>query len=403
MKVAGTRFTSFAGHGTKAPAPFTQSLLAFLRRRLGAPPLSVVLWNGVELSLSTDPPVARLVVKDWRTLARIALDPALQVGEAYAAGDLEIQGDLLAALEAVFRCWPDGGHSAWSLRSALRGSSRDEVRHHYDIGNAFYERWLDRELVYTCAYFQSPQAGLEEAQVAKMDLVCRKLRLRPGERVLEAGCGWGALARHMARTCGVTVTACNVAREQVAYARDRAREDGLEGRVEYVEDDYRNMTGRFDAFVSVGMLEHVGRGHYRGLGRLLNECLDPQRGRGLLHFIGRNRPSALNPWIRRHIFPGAYPPTLREVMEDVLEPWSFSVTDVENLRLHYALTLRHWRERFESAAGDVEQAFDAAFVRTWRLYLASSQAAFTTGWMQLFQVAFQRPRDNGLPWTRSSP
>jgi len=377
-------------------------LLALLQRRLGAPPLSLVLWNGVELALSPVSPIARLVVKNPRTLAKIALDPAFQIAESYRTGELQVDGDLVAALDAVFQRWPDGtGAGKWSLRSALRGSSRDDVQHHYDIGNAFYRLWLDREMVYTCAYYDPPDASLDQAQVAKMDYVCRKLRLQPGDRVLEAGCGWGALARHMARAYGASVTACNVSREQVRYARERAREEGLDRAVEYLEDDYRNVRGRFDVFVSVGMLEHVGRGHYRSLGRLIDECLEPERGRGLLHFIGRNRPTALNPWIRRHIFPGAYPPTLSEVMEDVLEPWNFSVTDVENLRLHYARTLRHWLERFEAAAGEVEAMFDRAFVRAWRLYLASSQVAFRTGYMQLFQMVFQRPRANDLPWTRA--
>jgi len=397
-----------SGAPTRSPGAALSSrvrpLLERFQRALGAPALSVRLWTGTELALSGQPPVARLVVKDWRTLAKIALDPSMQVCETYTSGDLEVEGDLVAALEAVFRTWPDEGRSRWSpsaLLSTLRGSSRDDVQHHYDIGNDFYRLWLDREMIYTCAYYDRPGAGLEEAQAAKMDHVCRKLRLAPGERVLEAGCGWGALARHMAREYGVSVTACNVSREQVRFARERAREEGLDGRVEYVEDDYRNVRGRYDAFVSVGMLEHVGRGHYRDLGRLIHRCLDAERGRGLLHFIGRNRPSALNPWIRRRIFPGAYAPVLREVIVDVLEPWGLSVVDVENLRLHYALTLRHWLERFEAARHEIERAYDRSFARAWRLYLASSQAAFTTGYLQLFQLVVQRPRDNSVPWTRS--
>src|SRR5690606_24874192 len=144
--------------------------------------------------------------------------------------------------------------------------SRDNVYHHYDIGNEFYRLWLDEQLAYTCAYFPEPEVSLEAAQVAKFDHVCRKLNLRPGERVVEAGCGWGALALHMAREYGVTVRAYNVSREQIAYARRRAQEEGLADRVEFVEDDWRNVTGRYDAFVSVGMLEHVGKHNYRKLG-----------------------------------------------------------------------------------------------------------------------------------------
>ena len=244
-------------------------------------------------------------------------------------------------------------------------------------------------MVYTCAYFPEPDGALEAAQIAKMDLVCRKLGLRPGERVIEAGCGWGSLALFMAREYGVTVRAFNISAEQIAYARDRAQAERLVDRVEFVEGDYREVRGECDAFVSLGMLEHVGLADYPTLGGVIDRSLTDQ-GRGLLHFIGRNRPGPLNPWIRKRIFPGAYPPILAEVFGNVLEPWDLSVLDVENLRLHYAATLAHWRRRFDAAADEVAGMFDDAFVRAWRLYLAGSQAAFVTGTMQLFQVVFAR-------------
>jgi len=309
----------------------------------------------------------------------------------------------VALLEAIYRHWaetPTGrrpepargeGHS---LRQA-----RENIHYHYDLGNDFYRLWLDAQLVYTCAYFPTPEATLEEAQAAKMEQVCRKVRLRPGETVVEAGSGWGALALHMARHHGVTVKAFNTSTEQVRHARERAGQEGLASRVEFIEDDYRNISGRFDAFVSVGMLEHVGRQHYRAFGEVVDRSLGPH-GRGLLHFIGRDRPRALNPWIRKRIFPGAYPPTLGEVTREVLEPVSLSVVDVENLRLHYALTLRHWRERFDRAAARVSGMFDETFVRAWRLYLAGSEVSFTTGYLQLFQVTFARG-SAPTPWTRA--
>jgi cyclopropane-fatty-acyl-phospholipid synthase len=205
----------------------------------------------------------------------------------------------------------------------------------------------------------------------------------------------------MAQHYGVSVRAFNVSSEQIAYARARARESGLAGLVEFVEDDYRNMRGQYDVFVSVGMLEHVGLGDYQAFGSVVERSLTGA-GRGLLHFIGRNQPGALNPWIRKRIFPGAYPPALPEVFERVLQPWNMSVLDVENLRLHYASTLDHWRRRFEAASDDVALMFDETFVRAWRLYLAGSQAAFTTGTMQLFQVVFARGASNEIRWTRSS-
>jgi cyclopropane-fatty-acyl-phospholipid synthase len=170
--------------------------------------------------------------------------------------------------------------------------------------------------------------------------------------------------------------------------------------VSYVEDDFRNTRGQFDVFVSVGMLEHVGLKNYADLGRVIHERIDPKKGRGLLHFIGRNSPDSVNTWISKRIFPGSYLPTLSEVLQEVLEPWNFSVLDVENIRLHYAKTLRHWSERFEAGWDTAAQLLDERLLRAWRLYLAGSQAAFTTGHLQLFQITFGRGQDNDVAWTR---
>jgi cyclopropane-fatty-acyl-phospholipid synthase len=215
---------------------------------------------------------------------------------------------------------------------------------------------------------------------------------------VEAGSGWGGLARYLARHYGVKVRSYNISAEQVAYARERARREGLDDEVEYVEDDYRNITGSYDVFVSVGMLEHVGVNHYPVLGRTIDGCLKDD-GRGLIHSIGQDHPRPLNEWIESYIFPGAYPPTLREMM-DIFEPVGLSVADVHNLRPHYAQTLRHWRERFDAHAGQVTEMFDEDFVRAWRLYLCGSIAAFTEGQLQLFQVLFRRPECRNLPMTR---
>jgi cyclopropane-fatty-acyl-phospholipid synthase len=372
-------------------------------RVMGKPPFRLVLWNGESVCTADPQPVAAVVVKNRQTLLRLMYRPELEFGEAYTDGRLRVDGDLVNLLEAVYRA-PVSRLADWMMRRARRprantlSGSRDNIHRHYDLGNDFYRLWLDERMVYTCAYFPTQSASLEEAQVAKMELVCRKVGLQPGERVVEAGCGWGALALHMARHHGVSVRAFNISREQIAYARERAHKEGLSDRVEFVEDDYRNVSGHYDAFVSVGMLEHVGKERYRDLGRVIDRCL-PAHGRGFIHTIGRNRPFPLNAWVEKHIFPGAYPPTLHEMMT-ILEPYSFSVLDVENLRLHYATTLRHWLTRFERAADHVATMFDDRFVRAWRLYLAGSVAAFSAGSLQLFQVSFARPQYNGIAWTR---
>jgi cyclopropane-fatty-acyl-phospholipid synthase len=343
--------------------------------------------------------VGTVRIHDRRTLFSLVWNREVGFGEAFRAGGLEVEGDLVRLLESVDRAvglprrrwWGGAGHGL--------ARSRRNVHHHYDLGNDFYRLWLDREMLYTCAYFPEPCVGLEEAQRAKMDHVCLKLGLQPGQKVVEAGCGWGGFALHMARHYGVTVRAFNISREQVLWARRRASAEGLDGRVEFVEDDYRNISGRYDAFVSLGMLEHVGRENYGPLGRTIARSLDPH-GRGLLHFIGRNRPAPLSAWIRRRIFPGAYPPSLREVAQGLFEPCALSVLDVENLRLHYAQTLSHWRARFEEASAAITERYGPTFFRTWRLYLAGSEAAFHAGSLQLFQVTFAPAESNSIAWTR---
>ena len=374
---------------------------------VGNPPIAMVLWNGEVIGHPAAK--ARMKIHDRRTFWQLLANVYLNFGDAFSEGRIEVEGDLLLFLEAVYRSedgQPRDGLAAalaeWRRRPRANtlGRSRSNIYHHYDIGDDFYRLWLDQEMVYTCAFFPSPQASLEEAQAAKMELVCRKLWLKPGETVVEAGCGWGALALYMARNFGVTVKAYNVSREQIRSARGRAKAEGLETRVEFIEDDYRTIRGHFDVFASIGMLEHVGTNHYRELGEVIHRCLRPA-GRGMVHTIGRDYPGCLNSWIERRIFPGAYAPSLREIM-DVLEPRSFSVLDVENLRLHYALTLQHWLDRFEAVASRVEEMFDEAFVRAWRLYLAGSLAAFRTGSLQLFQVLFARHGSNEIPWTRDT-
>jgi cyclopropane-fatty-acyl-phospholipid synthase len=375
--------------------------IARIRESVSSAPIRFALWDGFELRPRAGPAIGTIRFKSRRALFAWVWDPDLNFGESYMSGAVEIHGDLLAVLDAVYRALPQAVRRPWWLWQPSNDAraARENVHHHYDLGNDFYRLWLDRDMVYTCAYFPTPDATLEDAQIAKMDLVCRKLHLRPGEHVIEAGCGWGSLALFMARRYGVTVRAFNISSEQTAYARDRAREEGLGHRVEFIEDDYRAAQGACDAFVSVGMLEHVGAPDYPTLGRVIDRALSAS-GRGLLHFIGRNQPAPLNPWIRKRIFPGAYAPTLHEVFEGVLEPHAFSVLDVENLRLHYAKTLEHWYHRFNGAARQVAAMCDDTFVRAWRLYLAGSQASFATGSLQLFQVVFARGDCHTLPWTR---
>lgn len=385
--------------------PVENWLLKQIGERVAPARASVSLRGGSPDGFTGASPTASLTIRDRRTLLGLVLNPEISFGDAYTDGRVEVQGDLAAFLEELFRAGNRGTlgstlASRWLTllqNNTLRGS-RAHIHHHYDLNNDFYKLWLDSRMLYTCAYFARPSMTLEEAQVAKMDHVCRKLQLRPGESVVEAGCGWGSLALHMAREYGVRVRAYNVSKEQIAFAREQAHKSGLAGEVEFVEDDYRNISGRYDAFVSVGMLEHVGKNHYDEFARVIGRSVD-KSGRGLLHFIGRNYPQPLNAWIRKRIFPGGYPPALRESLE-LLEPLDMAVLDVENLREHYAWTLEHWLARFEKSSRHVAEMFGEPFVRLWRLYLAGSLAGFRAGSMQLYQVLFAGAECGAVPSTR---
>jgi cyclopropane-fatty-acyl-phospholipid synthase len=386
--------------------PVDRWLAARVQAMIDPAGVGLELWDGTAWSVDSPRRIGDLIVGDRRTLLGLVVNPELWFGEAYMSGRLQVRGPLEPVVEALTRLssptpsWRTRVATAAAWPNTLTGA-RHHVHHHYDLGNDFYAQWLDRELVYTCAYFDDPQMSLDAAQLAKLELVCRKLCLKPGDTVIEAGCGWGALARYMARQYGVQVKAFNVSREQLTYARARAAEEGLTSQVEFIDDDYRNVKGHFDVFVSVGMLEHVGLHHFGSLADVLRRSLRRDGGRGLLHFIGRDVPHPLNAWIRRRIFPGAYTPTLAELTTGILAPAGMSVIDVENLRLHYVRTLAHWSTRFAGAREQVRADYGDEFQRAWELYLAGSQAAFATGWMQLYQVVFG-PRESAPPyWTRA--
>lgn len=387
-------------------------LVLRLLEAVGNPPIAFELWDGQRVEAAAAGPLAAVFCLEDRTaLLQLLYKPTRTFGELYSSGRLKVEGDLEQALFELYQglrrhAAGSGGRTKQLNRLVAKRPRRNDPHHarrnihaHYDLGNPFYEIWLDADYnQYTCAYYADPQTTLEQAQAAKLELVCRKLALEPGDTVVEAGGGWGGLARYLARHYGVRVRSYNISTEQVAYSRDRAQREGLSDLIEYVEDDYRNISGTYDVFVSVGMLEHVGLGGYEDLGHVIDQCLHP-RGRGLIHSIGRTRPKPLNEWIETYIFPGAYPPSLREMMT-IFEAADLTVVDVDNLRSHYARTLSHWRERFELGADAVTEMFDERFVRTWRLYLAGSQTAFRTGDLQLFQVLFERTGSNRLPMTR---
>lgn len=377
-------------------------------RAAGNPRISVRLWDGNEFPVTGERPVACLEFLSRRAVLKLIAAPSVGFGECYSRGLIDVHGDFRAFMNEITAAVTRKRSRAYylpRLNSALQalrrnspGRSRHNAHHHYDLGNEFYRMWLDENMVYTCAYYDSPGVTLAEAQVAKLDHVCRKLDLKPGQTVVEAGCGWGSLAMHMAEHYGVKVTAYNVSSAQVAWAREQAAARRLDGRVSFVLDDYRSIDQDYDRFVSIGMLEHVGRASYRGLGDLVARCLKPE-GLALIHTIGRSHPNAADAWIRKYIFPGGHIPSLSEMMA-VFEPNKFTILDIENLRLHYARTCSDWLANFEAASAEVTKKHGREFTRLWRLYLAGAAAGFESGTLQLYQVLFTHGRNNAIPRTR---
>ncbi len=396
---------------SSTPSSLDRFLLRKLLQFAGHPSIEIQLWDGSRFSATQETPRTSLEFKNRSAFYSVIKNRDIGFGDTYSDGTVQVHGDLVEFLVEMFSTQQRVNQdSSWQSRlfqkltskkakkNTLLGS-KSNIHHHYDLGNEFYTLWLDQAAMqYTCAYFSRPDYTIEQAQIAKMDHVCRKLMLKPGQTVVEAGCGWGGLARHMARNYGVKVKSYNISHEQIIFAKERAKVEGLGDQVEYIEDDYRNITGEFDVFVSVGMLEHVGKLNYHVLGSVIDRCLS-KNGRALVHSIGRNVPELMSAWIEKRIFPGAYPPTIREMM-DIVEPFNFSVLDIENLRLHYAETLRHWLVRYDEHEDMVRNMFDERFVRAWRLYLSGSIAAFLVGSLQLFQLVFARGTDNSIALTR---
>ncbi|MCM2473377.1 class I SAM-dependent methyltransferase [Rhizobium sp. CG5] len=277
-------------------------------------------------------------------------------------------------------------------QSNRKGQAQRNVAHHYDLGNDFYKLFLDRNMLYSCAYFREPDETLEQAQRNKLRLLAAKLDLKPGMKVLDIGCGWGDLALYLAQLEGVEVLGVTLSKEQQALATQRAEAAGLSSRVRFELKDYRDLDQTFDRIVSVGMFEHVGVHHYDEFFKKLN-ALMPDDGIAVLHSIGHMSPPGMaSAWLRKYIFPGAYSPALSEVFE-VVEQNSLWVTDLEFLRVHYATTLAHWEKRFQHNRDKVVALYDERFARMWEFYLISAEMMFRTGSQLVFHMQLSRKRD----------
>jgi cyclopropane-fatty-acyl-phospholipid synthase len=387
-------------------------LFILLRQFVRRGSLTVATATGTTYTLGdgNGPPVA---VRFTTTKAQCAvlLDPELKLGEAYMDGTLVVEqgsiADVIAILLRQDRIFAPNW--AWLPRFArylfrrlqqfnLRSRARQNVAHHYDLDGGLYSLFLDGDQQYSCAYFESPDQSLDDAQLAKKRHLAAKLRLKPGTTVLDIGCGWGGLALYLAEIASARVTGITLSQEQYQRAQNRALERGRTQDTTFRLVDYRDVGGRFDRIVSVGMFEHVGVGFYDTFFGKCAELL-AEDGVALLHTIGRSgRPGITNPWIAKYIFPGGYIPALAEVLP-AIERAKLIVTDVEILQLHYAETLKAWRERFLAHRDEVVRLYDQRFVRMWEFYLACSEMAFREGDMIVFQIQMAK-RKSLTPATR---
>ena len=372
-------------------------------------PVTVELWNGTSVALGAAPSVT-IRVRSAAALRRM-LDPSFaSLGRAYVEGEIDVDGsatDIVAAATALSRHGhPPGGTGRRGSRRVWHTRPVDAaaIAYHYDVSNAFYAAWLDPEMVYSCAYFRTPEDGLDVAQMQKIDHVLRKLRVRPGDRLLDIGCGWGALVRRAASRFGARALGITLSRNQCEYARERIAAEGLADRCEVRLEDYRDAAGRYDRIASIGMFEHVGLRNLGGYFARINGLLADD-GIVLNHGITSTDPdSAETPWgggefIERYVFPHGELPhlslALREMCGAGLEP-----VDVENLRRHYALTLRHWVQRFEDAGPALRRMVDERRYRIWRVFLAGSAEGFAANRMALYQVQAVKGGSGVLPLTR---
>ncbi len=370
----------------------------------------VRLWDGETLRFGDEKPAFVLTLKTRQAARRIFAGGTLGFGEEYMAGNIDVEGDFkkpmhLGTLPEFANLKLSFGTKISMLFQYLKTldtliQSPKNISYHYDRGNNFYRLWLDESMTYSCAYFRTNNDSLEQAQQQKYEHICRKLQLREGETLVDIGCGWGGMLIYAAKNYGVSGVGCTLSEPQVQFAKERIQQEGLQDRITIAKQDYREIDGAFDKFVSIGMFEHVGK-------RFIPQFMEKTRsllkkgGIGVLHYIGKEKQTPGDPWTLKYIFPGGYIPLLGETVEEMGKAGLVTV-DVENLRLHYAMTLDEWSRRYEANVENIRQMFDESFVRMWRMFLIGSSAGFRYGNTRLYQITFTNGVNNELPLTREN-
>ena len=389
-------------------------VIAGLKKLIRHGQLKMILPSG-EVVLVGDPAsqtAVTLRLLDKNLLTKLAMNFTLALGEGYMDDRIKIeQGNLYDLIELFAINYRDAPLMPWDFAEKFftpilhaiqqhnpMSRAKQNVAHHYDLSGQFYKLFLDKDMQYSCAYFRTPNESLETAQQNKKHHIAQKLLLQPGMRVLDIGCGWGGMALYLAENYGVHVTGVTLSEEQHRIACERAAAAGMADKVEFHLRDYRTDNGQYDRIVSVGMFEHVGTGHYK---EFFQQCQNLLKANGvmLLHSIGRvDGPGTTDDWLRKYIFPGGYAPALSEVLP-VLESRGLWVTDIEVLRIHYAETLRHWRERFNAHRDEIRAIYDERFCRMWEFFLIGSEMEFRHLGIMVFQL--QISKDIGsVPLTR---
>jgi len=375
-------------------------------------PLRLRLWDGHEFDLGPDPSVT-IVVKDPQMVAQLTHPSLDALGGAFVEGKVELEGsisEVIRVCDELSTALLDEDEGSQPVRTLHdKETDAQSISYHYDLSNEFYQLWLDSNMVYSCAYFETGSESIEQAQEAKFRHLCRKLRLQPGEYLLDVGCGWGGLARFAAREFGARVFGITLSKEQLALARERVKADGLEDQVELQLLDYRDLPqdGRFDKVVSVGMFEHVGHANLPEYTRILFGAVKEgglvmNHGITAKHTDGRPVGRGAGDFIEKYVFPNGELPHLAMITANISEA-GLEVVDVESLRLHYARTLDHWSERLEDNLEAAAKLVPEQALRIWRLYLAGCAYAFARGWINLHQILAVKAHPDGsheLPWTR---
>lgn len=390
----------------------SKSLFEAVFKRVENGGLSVRYWDGKEVHYGDAEASFRIVFNKKPSFSALIDDPVLALGECYMNGEITFEGNLdemirLMSANSLFNPAKQSFaekvlSGAWAGFKSVKDKvwQKENIRAHYDLGNDFFALWLDKTMSYSCAYFKTPEDSLHQAQLQKIDLILRKMRLEPGMRLLDIGCGWGWLIQRAAQQYGIRVLGVTLSEEQYAGATERIKQAGLAGQVEVRLVNYLDLdptVEQFDRVVSIGMFEHVGRNYLGHYIEKVRDLLIPG-GLSMLHTLTNLQEYETNSWIKKYIFPGGYIPSLREVMA-LLPDYDLHTLYIESLRRHYAQTLECWHQNFIAQVDQVRLKFDEPFIRMWSLYLRGSAASLRTGNLDIHQIVFSKGESNNLPMT----